>query len=301
MQNIDWNELWTKTIGWLSTSGLRVIIYIVLGVIFIKLVRKIGQAMVARIEDDDDTSRSERERRADTLYSVINITTRIFVWTIIGFMIMKEVGANITPLLTGAGVVGLAIGFGAQNIVRDFFNGFLILLENQYRVGDVVGIGGKAGVVETISLRTTIIRDIEGVVHVVPNGEIKIVDNFTFSESRAIVDVGISYNSSIDKALEVLTKLGEDLKADEEVGKNVREYTILGVNNLGNSSVDIRVMIKTEPLQQWAIARKFKYMIKKKFDEEGIEIPFPHQTLYLRTEDDQIPKIETSSEISKGS
>ena len=301
MQNIDWNELWTKTIGWLSTSGLRVIIYIVLGVIFIKLVRKIGQAMVARIEDDDDTSRSERERRADTLYSVINITTRIFVWTIIGFMIMKEVGANITPLLTGAGVVGLAIGFGAQNIVRDFFNGFLILLENQYRVGDVVGIGGKAGVVETISLRTTIIRDIEGVVHVVPNGEIKIVDNFTFSESRAIVDVGISYNSSIDKALEVLTKLGEDLKADEEVGKNVREYTILGVNNLGNSSVDIRVMIKTEPLQQWAIARKFKYMIKKKFDEEGIEIPFPHQTLYLRTEDDQIPKIDTSSEISKGS
>ena len=288
MSNMNWKEIIDNFIlksgQWLSTSGLRILLYIVAGLILIKLVRKIGKEIVKRFEDDDPTTLNDQERRAETLVSVINVTTKVFVWTIICFMILREIGANITPLLTGAGVAGLAIGFGAQNIVRDFFNGFLILLENQYRVGDVVKIADRTGEVQSINLRTTIIRDLEGIVHVIPNGEIKAVDNYTFSESRQIIDIGISYDSSIDKAFEVIRNIGAELREIEEFKRFIRGFDILGVQNLGDSSVDIRVMIVTEPSQQWAIGRRFKYLVKKRFDEAGIEIPYPHQTVYLRTE-----------------
>jgi len=288
--NIDWNAITENLLAWLTSSGLRIVIYILGAIIVCRLVKKIGKRILKRFEDSDDTTRSEIERRADTLFSVIKVTSRVFVWIIVGFMILREIGANIAPLLTGAGIIGIAIGFGAQNIVRDFFNGFLILLENQFRVGDVITIAERTGTVESINLRTTIIRDLEGVVHVVPNGEIKAVDNMTFQESRALVDVGISYNSSIDKAMEIIGTIGEELKANLDFGRFIRDFQILGVNNLGDNSVDIRVMIKTEPLQQWAIARKFKYLVKKRFDENDIEIPFPHRTVYLRTESGGIDK-----------
>jgi len=288
MFGINWSELLDtivlKSGNWFLTSGIRIILYVVAGIVIVKVVRKLGKSIVSRFEDEDETTRNERERRADTLFTVVNITTKVFVWVVVVFMVLKEIGANITPLLTGAGVAGLAIGFGAQNIVRDFLNGFLILLENQYRVGDVVNIAGKAGLVESINLRTTIIRDLEGVLHIIPNGEIKTVDNMTFSESRALIDVGISYNSSVDKAFEVIKSIGGELKSDESLGGFVRDFNILGVENLGDSSVDLRVLIKTDPLQQWAIARRFKYLVKKRFDEAGIEIPYPHQTVYLRSE-----------------
>jgi len=303
MFDIDWGDftanLWPKIWSWLTTSGLRILVYVIGGIILITVVKKIGKTIVKKVEDDDSTTRNERERRADTLFQVINVTTKIFVWVIVLFMALKEFGANITPLLTGAGIVGVAIGFGAQNIVRDFFNGFLILLENQFRVGDVVKIAERAGLVESINLRTTVLRDLEGVVHVIPNGEIRAVDNMTFSESRAVIDVGISYNSSMDIAIEAIKGIGDELKADNELGRFVRDLSILGIENLGDSSVDIRVMIKTDPLQQWGIARRFRYLVKKKFDEIGIEIPFPHQTVYLRTEGDLKPEIEIESKTEK--
>ncbi len=292
---INWNDIWTELLKWASTSGLRVLAYIIGAIIIIKVVKRIGIRVLKRFEDDDDTTRSEIERRADTLFSVINVTTKVFVWTIVLFMILKEIGANLAPLLTGAGVVGIAVGFGAQNIVKDFFNGFLILLENQYRVGDVVKIADRAGLVENINLRTTVLRDLEGIVHVIPNGQIGPVDNMTFLESRAVIDVGISYNSSMDKAIEEITKIGEEMKSGEEFGHFIRSFDILGINNLGNSAVDIRVMIKTEPLQQWTIARKFRYLVKKRFDEVGIEIPFPHQTVYLRQEKEKKFRIENEA------
>ncbi|HDR90917.1 MAG TPA: mechanosensitive ion channel family protein [candidate division Zixibacteria bacterium] len=293
--DINWNDIWVELLKWVSTSGLRVLAYIIGAIIVIKLVKKIGNKILARFEDDDDTTRNEIERRADTLFNVINVTTKVFVWTIVLFMILKEIGADLAPLLTGAGVIGIAVGFGAQNIVKDFFNGFLILLENQYRVGDVVKIADRAGLVESINLRTTVLRDLEGVVHVIPNGQIGPVDNMTFLESRAVIDVGISYNSSMDKAIEEITKIGDEMKSGEEFGTFIRGFDILGINNLGNSSVDIRVKITTEPLQQWSIARKFRYLVKKRFDEVGIEIPFPHQTVYLRQEKEKRFRIENEA------
>ncbi len=290
--DINWPGIWKTLLEWASTSGLRVLAYIVGGIILLKVIRKVGKGIVKRVEDDDDTTRNERERRADTLVNVVNVTSKIFVWTIILFMILREFGANLGPLLAGAGVVGVAIGFGAQSIVKDFFNGFLILLENQYRVGDVIRIADRAGLVESINLRTTVIRDLEGVVHVVPNGQVGPVDNMTFMESRAVVDVGISYNSSIDKAMEEIEKIGDEMQKNEDFGRFIRGFEILGVDKLGGSSVDIRVKITTDPLQQWGIARKFKYFVKKRFDEVGIEIPFPHHTVYLRQEPEKKFRIE---------
>ena len=298
MFSIPWKEVIQKYSsqvgGWLLSGGVRVLLYILAGFILIKAVRKIGKRIVRRVEDQDDTTRNERERRADTLVGVLNVTTKVVVWVLIAFMILREFGANLAPLLAGAGIVGVAVGFGAQSFVKDFFNGFLILMENQYRVGDVVKIADRAGLVEQINLRTTTIRDLEGVMHVIPNGQIDVVDNMTFSESRAVIDVGISYNSSMDKAIELIEQIGAEMKADTELGDKIRDISILGIERLGGSSVDIRVLLKTDPLQQWSIARKFRYLVKKTFDKEGVEIPFPHQTVYLRTEDDLIPKLMTN-------
>ena len=163
-------------------------------------------------------------------------------------------------------------------------------------MGDVIKIADRTGLVESINLRTTVIRDIEGVVHVVPNSQIGPVDNMTFMESRAIVDVGISYNSSIDKAMEEIEKIGDEMQNNEDFGKYIRGFEILGVDKLGASSVDIRVKITTDPLQQWGIARKFKYFVKKRFDEVGIEIPFPHHTVYLRQDKKENFRIQSEKE-----
>lgn len=289
---INWTEILMDILKWFSTSGLRVLFYILGAFILIRLIKSIGKKIVSRFEDEDPTNRSEVEKRADTLFNVVVVSTRIFVWTIVMFMILREIGANIAPLLTGAGIVGIAVGFGAQNIVKDFFNGFLILLENQYRVGDVITIADRSGLVESITLRTTTLRDIEGVVHVIPNGQIGAVDNRTFLESKAVIDVGISYNSSMDKAMEEIANVAEEMKNSEEFGPFIRDFDILGVNNLGSSSVDIRVVFTTDPRQQWTIARKFRYLVKKRFDEVGVEIPFPHQTVYLRQEKDKRFRID---------
>ncbi len=294
--HFDINEFIDETIleagHWLISSGFRIIIYLIAAVLLIKAIKRIGNAVIARYQDDDPTTKNEQERRAETLVSVVNITSKVFIWVIVVFMTLREIGANITPLLTGAGIAGIAIGFGAQNIVRDFFSGFLILLENQYRVGDWIQIADRNGLVESISLRTTSIRNLEGVLHIVPNGEIKAVDNYTFSESRQVIDVGISYNSSVDKAIEVIKAIGEEMQTNPVSGADIRDFEVLGVQRLGDSSVDIRVKISTEPSKQWAIGRSFRYLVKKRFDEAGIEIPFPHRTVYLRTEDDLKPKIE---------
>ncbi|MCK5833346.1 mechanosensitive ion channel family protein [bacterium] len=300
MFGLNWDEILDSVIllggRWLLSSGLRILLYVIGAVIIIKLLRKIGNVVITKFQDDDPTTMNDQERRAETLVTVMNITTKVFVWSIVFFMILREIGANITPLLTGAGVVGLAIGFGAQNIVRDFFNGFLILLENQYRVGDFVKIAERSGGVESITLRTTSIRDLEGILHIIPNGEIRAVDNYTFAVSKSVVDVGISYNSSVDLAMEVLESIGKELPELPEIGRFVRDFAILGVQNLGDSSVDIRVLITTDPSQQWAIGRKFKYLVKKRFDEAGIEIPYPHQTVYMRTENDNKPVLSIESE-----
>ncbi len=203
-------------------------------------------------------------------------------------MILDEAEIPIAPLLGGAAVFGLAVAFGAQNLIRDFFYGFMILLENQYKLNDVIKIGDMAGQVERISLRMTALRDLEGNVHFIPNGQINAVTNMTHGWSRALFDVGVAYKEDVDRVMEVLTDLGRQLRRDPNFGPLILEdLTMLGVDALADSAVVIKFYIKTRPLQQWTIKRELLRRIKNRFDDLGIEIPFPHRTIYHRGIDGQ--------------
>jgi small conductance mechanosensitive channel len=184
------------------------------------------------------------------------------------------------------GIAGLAIGFGAQTLVKDFLTGFFILMENQYRVGDVVKIGDHSGLVEKIKLRTTVLRDLAGAVHIIPNGEVQSVNNMTYEWSRVVLDIGVAYKEDVDKVMAVLQDVGKKMRQDEHFGQIMLEDPqILGVDDFGDSQVTVKMLAKTCPLKQWEVARELRRRIKHAFDREAIEIPFPHRTLFMRKED----------------
>lgn len=201
-------------------------------------------------------------------------------------MILRELGLDITPLLAGAGVLGLAIGFGAQNLIRDFLAGFFILLENQFRTGDVIKIKEHAGLVEDFNLRRTVLRDLEGAVHIIPNGEITTVTNLSYGWSRVVLDIGVAYKENLDNVFEALKKAAEELKKESVVKQFItEEVQILGVEKFEDSGVTVRLIVKTLPLKQWDVAREFRKKIKEVFDEEKIEIPLPHRVVFTRKEE----------------
>jgi small conductance mechanosensitive channel len=181
-------------------------------------------------------------------------------------------------------VAGIAIGFGAQNLVRDFLAGVFVILEDQYRVGDVVRIAGIAGLVEDINLRRTILRDLDGIVHVVPNGEVRTASNFTKEKSRVNLDIVVAYKEDLDRVIEVLNRVGKELSEDPYFGPLITQpIQVLGVNEFQDSGIAIKVLGETRPIRQWEVAREFRKRVKKAFDQEGIEIPFPHRTIYWGT------------------
>jgi small conductance mechanosensitive channel len=236
---------------------------------------------VARMEhlvaDEDAVSRSEAERRAKTLGRIINSIGLVLIIGMAIMMILSELGMNIMPIITGAGIAGLAVGFGAQNLVRDIIGGFFLILEDQVRVGDVATINGTGGLVEAIRLRTTILRDLEGTVHIFPNGEIKQVANMTKGFSYYVIDVGVAYKENVDEVMGVLKSIGEELARDPAIGPlTLAPLEILGVDDFGDSRITIKIRIKTLPLQQWTVGRELRRRIKNTFDQRGIEIPFPH-------------------------
>jgi small conductance mechanosensitive channel len=201
-------------------------------------------------------------------------------------MIVAECGIAIGPLLAGAGIAGLAVGFGAQSLVKDVISGFFIILEDQIRVGDVVTIAGASGMVEAISLRTIRLRDVEGRVHVVPNGLIEVATNFTREWSRALVEIGVAYKEDVDRVINVLKEVGEDLRSDPDFKDLILEpMTVQGLDSFGDSSVNIRIFFKTLPIKQWDVAREFRKRVKKAFDQQGISIPFPHRTIYMASDE----------------
>lgn len=234
--------------------------------------------------------RASRARRADPEatkrnQTLASVAVTVVSWTIVvisSIVAFSELGFDIGPVLAGAGVLGLAIGFGAQHLVRDFFAGIYILIEDQYRIGDVVEIAGKSGVVEELSLRRTVLRDLDYVVHVVPNGEIKTASNFTKGVSRVNLDVPVAYKEDLDRCIGVINRVGQEM-FDEGFGDNaMREpIKVLRVNSFDDSSIGIKVLGETQPMRQWDVAGEFRRRIKRAFDAEGIEIPFPHMSLYF--------------------
>jgi len=271
---------------WAYAHLPRIILIIVGAWIVSRATKMASKKIIKYTEDDDPTTKSEREKRAETLIHILRNAIKVFVYVIAMFMILKEVGVDIAPLLAGVGIAGLAIGFGAQTLVKDFLTGFFILMENQYRVGDVVKIGDHSGLVEKIKLRTTILRDLQGVVHVIPNGEVQSVNNMTCEWSRVVLDIGVAYKEDVDQVMGVLKDVGKKMQGEEYFGQiMLEEPQILGVDDFGDSQVTIKMLAKTSPLRQWEVARELRRRIKYAFDKEGIEIPFPHRTLFLRKEE----------------
>ena len=220
--------------------------------------------------------------RAKTLRNVSESALKVAVVTVGGLLFLSNLGLNVTALLAGAGVAGLAVSFAAQNLIRDFIHGFFILLEDQYGVGDIVKVGDLAGVVEKFNLRLTVLRDLEGKAHFIPNSQIQQVTVFTQEWSRAVVDVGVAYKEDVDRVLAIFRDEAERFFQDPEwQAKLTNPPEVLGVENLADSAVVIRTLFGTKPAQQWAVAREFRRRIKKRLDQEGVEIPFPHRTLYF--------------------
>jgi len=201
--------------------------------------------------------------------------------TAASLMVLESLGINIGPLLAGAGVIGLAVGFGAQSLVKDVISGFFILLENHMNVGDVVGIAGKDGVIESINLRVTTLRDYSGNVHIIPNGQISVLTNMTKEFSRAVFEIGVAYKENVDEVMQLMKTVAGEMADDPDFSDRILgPMEMSGLDSFGDSSVNIKARIDTRPREQWNVAREYRRRLKKAFDEKGVEIPFPHVTLY---------------------
>jgi len=224
--------------------------------------------------------------RVETLARVFRHAATIVIFIVAGTLVLDALGISIAPILATAGVAGLAIGFGAQSLIKDYFTGFFLLLEDQIRQGDVVEIAGKAGLVEEVTLRYVRLRDGDGFVHFVPNGEIKLVSNRTRGFARAVVDVGIGYGADVEQALAVMREVGQGMRADAKWASRVAaDADVLGVEKLDNSSVVLRAQLQVVPASERDnVRREFQKRLKKAFDERGIEIPFPQLTVHLPTQ-----------------
>jgi small conductance mechanosensitive channel len=268
-----------RSVEWFSTSGLRIVLIVVGMVLLLALLKRAVGRFRRLYEGTLQTS--AQLKRADTLSHIIRDVTRIMVLIVGGMMVLSEVGVDLTPLLAAAGLGGLAIGFGGQSLVKDVISGFFILLEESIRVGDVVEIAGVGGVVEEVKLRTITLRDLSGNVHVVPNGVIDKVKNMTKLYSYYLFEVGVAYRESVDEVMAVLKEIAAELQEDPAFGADILEpLEMLGVDQFADSAVIIKCRIKTVPIKQWRIGREMNRRIKITFDAKGIEIPFPHQTIY---------------------
>jgi small conductance mechanosensitive channel len=274
-------------IGTLVGQHLIKVALIIFGLMLLmRLVRAVTGRIDRAVTDDDDTTMTEVEMRAHTLVNVINSTAGVVLVLLGTVMILQVLGAPIAPVLAGVGIVGLAIGFGAQSLVKDFISGFFLLVENHYRVGDVVKIADIGGLVEKITLRATYLRDLSGSVHIIPNGQISTVTNMTFKWSRHVAEIGVAYGADPDKVIEILRDVGAQMRREEPWDfKMSEDPEVLGLDQFADSALIFKVILKTRPLQQWAVGREYKRRIFYAFKKAGIEIPFPHRTTYLRMEE----------------
>jgi len=281
------SQMWTllrdltlRFVTWAATSGTRIVLITILTWGALTAAGRLMGPLHREFAGREPSY--ERTKRADTLTAIVRTVSRIFIVLASSMMILKEIGIEIAPILATAGVGGLALGFGAQSLVKDVISGFFLLFEDQVRVGDIVQIDGRGGQVEKITLRTISIRDLSGNVHVIPNGSVNVVMNMTKDYSRYVFDVSVALREDPDEVFAVLREIGAEMQQDPQYGPSILEpLEILGVDSFAASAVVIKARIKTLPIKQWAVGREFNRRMKKRFDERGIEIPFPHVTLYL--------------------
>jgi moderate conductance mechanosensitive channel len=268
---------------WAFASGLRIVLILLLAYAVIRTVTLLVKRFQYEVTQGTGLDALERAKRANTLGAVIQNAATAVIVAIAVLTVLRELQVDIAPILTGAGIMGLAIGFGAQTLVRDIISGFFLILEDQVRVGDVAAINGTGGLVEAINLRTIVLRDAEGIVHVFPNGGITTLSNRTKDFSYYVIDLGISYNEDPDRVAAVLRDTAAELQADPEFGPFIlAPLEIQGVDAFADSAVMMKMRIKTVPLKQWQVGREFRRRIKKAFDRHAIEIPFPQRVVTTR-------------------
>ena len=270
-----------KAIGnWFVSTGLRIFLIAIVALIVVKGARVLTNRLSTAFRKHQVDE--ESKKRASTLSSVVRHILTVVILIVAAVTILGELGVQIGPLLAAAGIAGLAVGFGAQSLVKDVINGFFILLEDQIRVGDVVKVAGQGGVVEKVNLKMTILRDFSGNVHYVPNGSIDLVTNMTKEYSRYVFDIGVAYREDVDEVCQVIREVDQDLRNDPDFGEDILEpIEVFGLDQFGDSALIIKARTKTKPIKQWRVAREFNRRLKKKFDQKDIEIPFPHVTLYM--------------------
>ncbi|WP_420639270.1 mechanosensitive ion channel family protein [Candidatus Poriferisocius sp.] len=308
------NERLAEIVGWVVERPLRIAL-ILLGAWLVKriahrLIDRFTKRLVAQSQEESDkqvksaglldfgerAARTlgrlrERQERADqriqTIADVLKSLATFLILAVALLLVLGELRINLAPLIAGAGIAGLAVGFGAQSLVRDFLAGVFILVEDQFGVGDVVDVGDATGTIEKVSLRTTTLRDVSGTVWTVPNGEIHRTANFSQIWARSILDIGIGYGSDINEASEIMKRVADELWQENNPDATIlEEPSVWGVQELGDNAVVIRLVVKTDPSEQWAVGRILRGRIKYAFDEAGIEIPFPQRTMWLRSDDD---------------
>ena len=276
---IKWSE---AIVPWLLTHGIKILIIAVAAWLINKIIRRIiiKAVRVAVIADGNMPEEAEKKRE-DTLNRIFSGTARIVIIVIAGMMILQESGLEIGPMLAGAGIVGLAVGFGGQYLIRDIISGLFIILENQYRIGDVVNIDGTGGSVEDISLRETTLRDLNGTVHHISHGNISRVSNLSKKFARINLDIGIAYNSNLEHVIKVINQVGNELAEDPYYKDFItKPPQFLRVNDFADSAIIVKILGETKPLKQWEITGELRKRLKIAFDNEGIEIPFPQRVIH---------------------
>jgi small conductance mechanosensitive channel len=274
----DASDLWAG-LGGAATTGLRIVVILVAAWILIGVLQRAIRAFRIRIASRLDDR--EAVKRAETLGRVFRYIVAVVVSLIAGMLVLGELGISVAPILGAAGVVGLAVGFGAQSLVKDYFTGFFILLENQIREGDVVKLGDHAGLVEVVTLRYVQLRDYDGNVHFVPNGQITTVVNLSRGFAQAVMDIGVAYRENTDAVMEVMRETGRAMREDPAFAPRILDdLEIAGVERWDDSAVVIRCRFKCVALEQWGVRREYLRRLKHAFDAKGIEIPFPHLTVY---------------------
>ena len=273
----------SSTGNWFATDGLRIVLILFMSWVATRITRRVIPRLLSSVMLGQASTADHHEvlKRSETLSSVFVGAAVAFIYVSALFMVLTALTVPIGPVLGGFGIAGIAVGFGAQYLVRDLIAGIFIIAENQYRTGDVVSIAGISGLVESINLRRTVLRDLDGQVHVIPNGEITVASNKTKYWSRVNLDVGVAYKEDVDRVIEVLNEIGEDIAADPYYGLMlITPPQVLRLNSLDDSAVTFKMLGDCKPMAQWEIMGEMRKRIKIRFDAEGIEIPFPHQTVY---------------------
>ena len=297
---VDWLSTY-GVIDWLITHGIRVLVIIIIAAVLYFLLRHFVPLMVKRFVSRQmkKQPKGEIKKRSDTLSSVFVNTGLVVIVVFAIVSILPEFGVNIAAALAGLGIVGIAVGFGAQSLIRDLLAGIFILLDDQYRIGDWVKVAGIDGLVEEIGLRRTILRDFDGTVHSIPNSEVKVASNFTKKYARVNMNISVAYGEDLDHVIEVTNKVCREMAEDPKWSADfVSTPQVLRVDKLGDSGIDIKILGDTKPLRQWDIMGELRLRIKRTFDKEGIEIPWPHTKVYFGN---TLPKIEQPQPIPEES